>query len=104
MSVIIKGMKIPDGCAECTFYSFSGDQMDDARCRAKTRTGRKLPRNYNLHDWKPEWCPLVDLVECQECKYAHMTYNGEVKYCDVWFDEDPVYADGDYYCGSGERK
>ena len=48
------------------------------------------------------------LVRCKDCKYAHMTYVGECKYCDLWKDDDnnylELYLDGEYYCADGERK
>lgn len=47
---------------------------------------------------------LVEVVRCRDCKYAHMTVNGECKYCDIWFPDESEYIDGDYYCASGERK
>ena len=61
------------------------------------------------------WCvedmienaPTVDAVEvvrCKDCKYAHMTYAGECKYCDIWFPDEPAYADGTFYCAAGERR
>lgn len=43
-------------------------------------------------------------IRCRECKYAHMTYNGECKYCDIWFPDEKIYMSGDYYCGSAERR
>ena len=46
----------------------------------------------------------VQVVRCKDCKYAHMTYNGECKYCDVWGTDDPLYLPADYFCVSGERK
>ena len=46
----------------------------------------------------------VPVVKCRECKYAHMTYDGECKYCDIWFPDEAEYIDGDYFCASGERK
>ena len=51
--------------------------------------------------------PTVDAVEvvrCKDCKYAHMTYGGECKYCDVWEAEGEMYLDGDFYCAFGERR
>ena len=52
--------------------------------------------------------PIQELVRCRECKYAHMTYDGECKYCDMWKDDDDIclelYLDGDFYCGFGERE
>ena len=96
MSVLIKGMKMPPSCYFCGL-------ADTSFIHCEAFNPQKLLEE-DCEERRPDWCPLVDLIECQECKYAHLTYNGEVKYCDVWFDEDPVYADGDYYCGSGERK
>ena len=54
-----------------------------------------------------EAAPTVDAVEvvrCKDCKYAHMTYGGECKYCDVWEAEGEMYLDGDFYCAFGERR
>ena len=45
----------------------------------------------------------IDIVRCKECKYAHMTYGGECKYCDKWSLEDSLYLDGDFFCSYGER-
>lgn len=49
-----------------------------------------------------------ELVRCKECKKAHLTYDGECKYCDEWKDDDgnyiEVYHDGNFYCGYGVRK
>lgn len=55
--------------------------------------------------------PTVDAVEvvrCKDCKYAHMTYGGECKSCDMWKDDDDftmtLYLDGDFYCAFAERR
>lgn len=47
---------------------------------------------------------MAAIVRCKDCKYAHMTMDGECKYCDIWFPDEPVYTEGDYYCASGERR
>ena len=51
--------------------------------------------------------PSIDIVRCRECKYAHMTYSGECKYCDNITDDDgnviEVYYDGSHFCSDGER-
>lgn len=44
------------------------------------------------------------VVKCKDCRYAHMTYGGECKYCDAWEEEGEMYLDGDFYCAFGERK
>lgn len=58
--------------------------------------------------------PAVDaapVVRCRDCKYAHMTYDGEVKYCDrISMPDDEgdygyaLYLLGDWFCADGERK
>ena len=52
----------------------------------------------NLSSAQPE------IVRCKDCKYSHMTYDGDCKYCDIWFPDEPEYMPGDYYCGSAERR
>lgn len=51
---------------------------------------------------------IDELVRCKDCKYTHMTYGGECKYCDNWVDDDgfplELYLDGDFFCGSGEKE
>lgn len=52
--------------------------------------------------------PTIDVVFCRECKNAHLTYDGECKYCECWKDDDDnyieLYLDGDFFCGFGERE
>ena len=47
---------------------------------------------------------VAEIVRCKDCKYAHMTMDGECKYCDIWFPDEKKYMDGNYYCASWERK
>lgn len=48
----------------------------------------------------------VPIVRCKDCRYAHMTYGGECKYCDFWQEDggEALYLPGDFYCAAGERK
>ena len=49
----------------------------------------------------------VPVVRCRDCKYAHMTYDGECKYCQLDIDRgytDAAYRDGDWFCADGERR
>lgn len=50
----------------------------------------------------------VPLVRCRECKYAHLTYDGDCEQCDKWVDDEgfllTLYLDGDFYCGYAERR
>ena len=48
---------------------------------------------------------VADLVRCKDCKFSHMTYDGECKYCDMWSDSGMTfYLDGDFYCAFAERR
>lgn len=53
-------------------------------------------------------CPLIEIVQCKECKNSHMTYDGKCKYCDLERDDDDnfieCYFDGDHFCSDGERR
>lgn len=47
----------------------------------------------------------TEIIYRKDCKYAHITYNCEVKYCDVWSPEEPIYMDADNnFCSMAERK
>lgn len=49
-----------------------------------------------------------ELVMCKDCMYAHLTYDGECKYCDLDEDEngfvEATYRPGDWFCADGERR
>lgn len=45
-----------------------------------------------------------EVIYCRDCKYAHMTYGGECKYCDIWFPEESAYVSGNHFCASAERR
>ncbi len=49
-----------------------------------------------------------EITRCKECKFAHLTYDGDCKYCDKWTDEfgipEELYLDGDFFCGYAERR
>ena len=53
---------------------------------------------------------VVPVVRCKDCKYAHMTYGGECKYCDKVKEMtdgeygEALYLPGDWFCAYGERR
>lgn len=51
---------------------------------------------------------VQELIRCKDCKHAHLTYDGECKYCDMDKDEygsiEEKYRPGDWFCADGERK
>lgn len=59
-------------------------------------------------EYEIEDTPSIDIVRCGECRYAHMTYDRQCKYCDQITDDDgnviEVYYDGSHFCSDGERE
>lgn len=51
---------------------------------------------------------LKTVVRCNECRFAHLTYDGSCKQCEKAIDDDDnmltLYLPGDFFCGYGERK
>ena len=87
---------VPDACRDCS--KFKGEKglncmeelMADALELLKGRS---------------------EVVRCKDCKYAVLTYHGELKYCKYFVDEygftnggDPLYLEGDFFCAAGERR
>lgn len=68
----------------------------------------KLPRDAIIHyEHDGKWninVTITELVRCKDCKYSDMTSNGLVKYCDIWFPDEQLYQDGDYYCADAELR
>ena len=68
--------------------------------RLENRTYRAKGKFIEMINEQPA-VDVVEVVRCKDCKYAHMTMDGECKYCDIWFPDEKEYMDGDYYCASG---
>ena len=85
--IAIPNMDKPQSCWECPFYDseypWTCDSLDTD-------------------------CPIIEIIPCKECKFSHMTYDGQCKYCDLERDDDDnfieCYFDGDHFCGFGERR
>ena len=48
--------------------------------------------------------PERKIIYCKDCRFAHLTTKGEVKYCDVWFPETKTYLSADDFCSSAEKR
>ncbi len=46
----------------------------------------------------------LTIIRCKDCKFAHLTYDGDVKYCDIWSPDESIYINGDNFCSLAERK
>ena len=62
------------------------------------------PRNKTQMLAMLEQTPTIEIIMCKDCKYSHMTFDGECKYCDIWFPIEKTYMDGNYFCGMAERR
>lgn len=47
---------------------------------------------------------MEEIVKCKDCKYAHLTYDGECKYCDMWDSDDALYLPVGFFCAFAEKK
>ena len=47
---------------------------------------------------------MPEIIRCKDCKYSDMTGDGLVKHCDIWFPNEKLYQDGDYYCADAELR
>ena len=106
MSVIVKGMDMPTSCeclsARCPLFRY--DEWDGETCGYKP--GWTLHKRSYYEVIKPDWCPLVDLVRCEDCIHAIYDQDGNAKYCNIDEDEDgrPIRkVSNDYYCAEGKR-
>lgn len=60
MSVIVKGMKMPNNCVDCEFglYRFG------IICQLRDyENERNVPQKYIDDDIRPDWCPLIEIPE-----------------------------------------
>ena len=60
MSVLIKGMKMPKGCATCPYCNRAWDKP---KCKAKSMQGRFMEQRFNLDRTRQKWCPLVPAAD-----------------------------------------
>ena len=74
----------------------------DSACEDIWERDRTLDNAIDVMRGLPSAHP--EIIRCKDCKYSHMTYDGDCKYCDIWFPDEPEYMPGDYYCGSAERR
>lgn len=85
--------QIPPDCENCPEKGPTGELGRGCKSDVKT----------SVYHWLVVQEPVV---RCSECKYAHMTYDGECKYCDFWQEDggDALYLDKGFYCAAGERR
>lgn len=92
MSIVIKGMEMPDICEKCMFCKWSNlNQTGACVLNDWKLTGEEFSRDYLVK--RPDWCPLVelpakhgDLIDVKELEKAVLK----------WMPHDP--------CGIEERE
>lgn len=97
MSDLISRQAAIDAIVNTVSEIWNHDSSEVARYGATFRQHEILDIIESLPSVQPE------IIRCKDCKYAYMTGDGLVKYCDIWFPEDALYQDGDYFCADGER-
>ena len=104
-NMFIVGIDTPDG--QATYHYDVEPYWDMFKCRVLDNApewdghtpAQAIERIGKMKAQEP-------VVRCSECKYAHMTYDGECKYCDFWQEDggDALYLDKGFYCAAGERR
>lgn len=58
MSILIKGMEMPQGCASCPYCDRNWSKP---KCHAKSAKGRYMAQKLFLNSRRQDWCPLVEV-------------------------------------------
>ena len=97
--IAIKGMEMPSRCMNCGLLG-----KEEMYCSVYPRKDLDI---ITVATNRPDWCPLVEIVTCKDCKH--------------WKDSDGVYRrgigaeskcpinikkvfDGNFFCADGEFK
>ena len=105
MSVIVKGMRLPDCCGSCPLLEYD----DYATGKEHHCNALNVAMSWDdLPEGRREDCPLTEHILCRECK--HMIRTASIEHeegnvtnyymCDYW--HRPTDEDG--YCHVAKRK
>lgn len=111
--MLIIDMPMPKNCRECYFSgdcSFCEGYDDHCGLNRNNEPEIGFDKNGNEHGYwdfsceiapkeKPNWCPLRELVRCEDCK-KRRTPNCPL----VYGRETSTTGNDDWYCANGERK
>ena len=103
MSDIISRQDVLDILRNLAFdYTFQCGEYygEDERQSTIINAEKAIDVIENLPSAEPE----RKIIYCKDCRFAHLTIKGEVKYCDVWFPETKTYLSGDDFCSSAEKR
>ena len=68
MSVLIKGMKMPENCYHCMFSAYYTNNECEGFCIFKGDDGNLMSKEKALQG-RQDYCPLVEVVHCKDCKH-----------------------------------
>lgn len=92
MSIIIKGMKMPDNCYECggCEFDYSGDYSQAVAYCCLHKDMLTIVRSWQDHEMldtikkeKPDWCPLVEIPKGARLIDANILYDRIIQRFDV---------------------
>lgn len=101
MSILIKGMEMPKGCATCPYCDRAWNKP---KCKAKSVQGRFMEQRLNLDRTRQKWCPLVPvppkgrLIDGDVAEGIHFTEEDEngkdfcdgILYAADWISKQPT--------------
>lgn len=64
MSILIKGIRMPESCAECRFCvnGFTDNApMYECACQSYDNVSVLVDKDGQPFDFRPEWCPLIEV-------------------------------------------
>ena len=98
MGLLIKGMHMPKSCYECPFKCYDDEIVYEYGCLCNENIVQNSawPKDRRMPD-----CPLVDVVECKDCKfYTAMRPDLKEGICSLAC----RHLGDDGYCSEGERR
>lgn len=76
---------MPDCCAECPCFrtdEYNGHEASECMCKLITFGDN----DGWIYHTRPNWCPLVEIVRCKDCRYYHAdeAVNSKCGDCGIW--------------------
>lgn len=103
MSVIVKGMRLPDCCGSCPlleYDEFAIDGNKDHWCNVLD-IGMSIDE---MPEGRREDCPLTELIRCRDCKYYDGHYCHNKWWGDGYGDYTSPIKSKDGFCDWAERR
>lgn len=91
--LLIKDMEMPKSCRKCpSKATFPNTGLKNGVCNDLHLPFRRHP-----------YCPLIEIVTCEHCKYRHIDEDLHGSHCERYHNvRFPVY--NDFWCADGKRK